>query len=381
MKKILIIIMLAISTLMFALNQDNFIPNDGILAIEERTPGDFTITVRTSSNGGAYAPRHCFAMWITTDQNVFVKTVERKALSYMQHLVKWMQMTGGNSIGAVTGASLNTHINHSVTWNGQNYSGVDMPNGTYRVYIEFTENNSANGGIADGPWTMLEFEKGNSGYSNTYPNATYFSNMSVSYTPILPVTILSFTAESTQTNIRLSWTADENGLVGYNIYRNNTDNINTATMITSNMVPATNSDVPVAYNFVDNDVIEQNTYYYWLEALDTDAASFTFGPINTVYIPLANDENVLNPVIEDAFNYPNPFNPETIIRFSLNDKSKATVKIYNTRGQYIQTLCDKEFPAGPNELVFSAENLASGVYFYSIQAESVLLWRTMVLIK
>jgi hypothetical protein len=228
---------------------------------------------------------------------------------------------------------------------------------------------------------MIEFEKGNASYSNTYPNASYFSNLSVSYEPLLPVTILSFTVEANSSNVRLSWNAAETGLAGYNVCRNTSDVLDTATMITTQMIPASNSDVPVSYNYVDHNVVEGNTYYYWLEALDTNANPFIFGSVSVVYNPAANEENTLIPIIEDAVNFPNPFNPDTTISFTLNQAAKAEIKVYNTKGQFIRTLSNGHFPAGSNEIVFKADDLSSGVYFYSIQTESNLIWRTMVLVK
>lgn len=69
-------------------------------------------------------------------------------------------------------------------------------------------------------------------------------------------------------------------------------------------------------------------------------------------------------------NYPNPFNPSTKIVFDLPFASKVDLKIYNILGQEVVTMCDKlEFEEGRQEVEFSANKLASGVYFYRINAE------------
>ena len=381
MKKIIIIALLCLSTLIFALNKDNYIPNDGMLTIEERTEGSFDITVRTTTHNGQYAPIHCFALWITTDQDTFVKTVERKALSYMQHLVKFMQMTGGNSVGAVTGASLNTHITHNVSWNGQNYSGADMPDGIYRLYIELTESNSANGSIPDGPWTMIEFEKSATGYSNTYANQTNYHDLAIDYTPVIPVSLMNLSGDTVGEFISISWQAIESGVAGYDVYRNDSDDYNTATAITSTFIPGQNLDIPSNYSYDDLNVVEDNTYYYWVVALSMDAVSYEFGPVEVTYLPVSIDENNATPILSDAGNFPNPFNPETTIKFSLETQAKTEINVYNTRGQLVRTLGNKLFSAGSNEVVFNAEDLASGVYHYSIKSGSSLIWRSMVLVK
>ncbi len=381
MKKILIISLLLFSTFMFALEQTNFIPNDGILSVEERTPGTMDITVRTTTHNGQYAPRHCFALWITTDTDTFVKTVERKALSYMQHLVKFMQMTGGNSVGAVTGASLNYHTTHNLTWDGTNYNGVEVPDGIYRIYIEFTESNSASGSIPDGPWTMLEFEKGTESYQISSDVDTYFHDFSIDYSALVPVSLTNFSAERVDDYIRINWQAEENNMAGYELYRNTNNDFDTATRLTSNLIPAMNMAVPSNYNFNDTEVVAGNTYYYWVSGMTMDASGYNFGPIDILFDPVSNSENVNTPTINDISNYPNPFNPETTISFNLQKADKVVVKVYNNRGQLVRTIADQYFSQGKNNIVFNADNLSSGIYYYSVQSGSEMYWNNMVLVK
>jgi type II secretory pathway pseudopilin PulG len=73
-------------------------------------------------------------------------------------------------------------------------------------------------------------------------------------------------------------------------------------------------------------------------------------------------------------NYPNPFNPSTTIEFNLPYQSFVTLKIYNTLGQEVATLLDKqEMGDGIQEVELSAAtiNLSSGVYFYRLVAETI----------
>ena len=73
-----------------------------------------------------------------------------------------------------------------------------------------------------------------------------------------------------------------------------------------------------------------------------------------------------------AQNYPNPFNPTTTIEFELAEDALVSVKVYNTLGQEVATLADREeFGEGVNELEFDGSNLPSGVYYYRIVAEDV----------
>ncbi|MCF8305444.1 MAG: T9SS type A sorting domain-containing protein [Ignavibacteriales bacterium] len=72
-------------------------------------------------------------------------------------------------------------------------------------------------------------------------------------------------------------------------------------------------------------------------------------------------------------NYPNPFNPSTKISFGLPADSKVTLKIYNSIGQEVAELLNSNFSAGTHEIIFDTAAygvLTSGVYFYTIEAES-----------
>lgn len=71
-------------------------------------------------------------------------------------------------------------------------------------------------------------------------------------------------------------------------------------------------------------------------------------------------------------NYPNPFNPTTTISFSVPEASVVTLKIYDILGQEVATLLNnQEVESGEQEILFSANELSSGNYFYRITAQNV----------
>jgi Tol biopolymer transport system component len=80
-------------------------------------------------------------------------------------------------------------------------------------------------------------------------------------------------------------------------------------------------------------------------------------------------------------NYPNPFNPSTTIKYGLPKDVKVTLEVYNILGQRVAMLVDEEQKAGYYEVVFQNANLASGVYFYRIQASMFSEIRKMVLVR
>ena len=67
-------------------------------------------------------------------------------------------------------------------------------------------------------------------------------------------------------------------------------------------------------------------------------------------------------------NFPNPFNPLTIIGYSLPSDSKVTIKIFSLLGQDLVTIKDEIVYAGNHSVEFNAADLSSGIYFYSINA-------------
>lgn len=85
-------------------------------------------------------------------------------------------------------------------------------------------------------------------------------------------------------------------------------------------------------------------------------------------------------------NYPNPFNPSTTIKFDLPRPGHVTLEVYNLLGQRVTTLVDGNLEAGYHQVRWDGTNhqggvVASGVYFYKIQADGFARSRKMVLLK
>jgi len=80
-------------------------------------------------------------------------------------------------------------------------------------------------------------------------------------------------------------------------------------------------------------------------------------------------------------NYPNPFNPSTTIKYALPVESRVRINIYNTLGQLVVMLVDKEMESGYHEVNFDASPMSSGVYLYKLQAGEYVSVKKMLLIK
>ena len=80
-------------------------------------------------------------------------------------------------------------------------------------------------------------------------------------------------------------------------------------------------------------------------------------------------------------NFPNPFNPITVIRFNLANSSQVELKIYDILGKEVQNLVSGYLEAGEHNFQFNGGNLSSGIYFYELNVNGVKDIKKMMLIK
>lgn len=80
-------------------------------------------------------------------------------------------------------------------------------------------------------------------------------------------------------------------------------------------------------------------------------------------------------------NYPNPFNPTTTIEFSLSEQSHTRLTIYDVLGREIATLINDRLPSGNYSVLWNAATVASGVYFYRLEAGKFIQTKKLLLQK
>jgi hypothetical protein len=88
-------------------------------------------------------------------------------------------------------------------------------------------------------------------------------------------------------------------------------------------------------------------------------------------ISAVEDEELLPAEFLLEQNFPNPFNPSTMIKFSLAADSKVTLTVFDVLGQQVANLLNGNLAAGSHQINFNAANIHSGVYFYSIDATAI----------
>lgn len=86
-------------------------------------------------------------------------------------------------------------------------------------------------------------------------------------------------------------------------------------------------------------------------------------------------------ILSLAQNYPNPFNPTTAIVYSVPTSELVTLMVYDVLGKEVAVLVNEMKRAGFYSVDFNASSLASGIYFYQIEAGKFSAVKKMMLIK
>jgi len=167
----------------------------------------------------------------------------------------------------------------------------------------------------------------------------------------------------------ITWNPPQRSLTGYNVYL---DDNQVAANITTTQFQLTG-------------LVNQTTYIAGISAVYDDSLESAIVEVEFIYDPVDAGDNIVF-VTELKGNYPNPFNPETTINFSLADKSPVAVEIYNIKGQKVKTLIDKELAQGMHSVTWKGtddydKKVSSGVFFCKMTTGDYSAIRKMVLLK
>ena len=134
-----------------------------------------------------------------------------------------------------------------------------------------------------------------------------------------------------------------------------------------------------------DEVLKSETDYFWkIIASDTrtgisESVVSTF-KTNEVVIGV-DDEGILPKEFSLSQNFPNPFNPSTVINYALPKDSDVKLIIYNLKGQVVENLINGKQNAGYKSIKWNGGNSASGLYIYRLTAGDFVRTRKMVLLK
>ena len=105
-------------------------------------------------------------------------------------------------------------------------------------------------------------------------------------------------------------------------------------------------------------------------------------PLTELPLGVYPDDRSANPTeFQLLQNYPNPFNPNTTIKFELPRTSQVNLTVFDILGRQVSVLVNEKRDAGVHEVKFDGSNLASGVYFYRLQAGTYVGTKKLLLLR
>ncbi len=186
--------------------------------------------------------------------------------------------------------------------------------------------------------------------------------------------IIGFTAETLSDSVKVSWySANETDGTRYAVERTiQTDTGSTRWQVIDTLSSGRSSSAKY-YEYYDHPNISGTLYY---RIIQRGEKGFT-QPSEVVRV------NFFEPSehVVVAQNNPNPFSDSTAISFYLPEPAKVTVEFFNSHVEKISEIKKQLFPAGENEINFSAEGLKPGIYFYRFTSGDVVEVKKMVIIK
>lgn len=168
-----------------------------------------------------------------------------------------------------------------------------------------------------------------------------------------PVELNSFTYSQTNSSVAFNWTtATETNNHGFEIHRDN--------VVIGFVEGKGTTTSPQNYFFEDKGVSDGKHFYKFVQ-VDFDGKSEVIKEIEI-------DFNSLPKKFRLYQNYPNPFNPTTTIKFDVPEDALVKIELFNSLGEKVATLIEKEFQAGVHQMNYNAGKVSSGIYFLKMTA-------------
>jgi len=200
----------------------------------------------------------------------------------------------------------------------------------------------------------------------------------------LPVDMISFNAEAANQKVILRWvTAAEINNRGYIVYRSKNIygifDIIDSYLMNAALKGAGNSSKNTEYEYIDDHLENNIKYWYKVADVDLNGTQNLHGPVSAIPFKETVEQNQMRPPEEFHLwqNFPNPFNPETIIRLSVPETKvqdeQFIIEVYSITGQKVRTLFEGTKTAGIHSFVWNgtddaSNNLAGGIYYYQVKS-------------
>lgn len=286
--------------------------------------------------------------------------------------------SGTNHSGVLGGGYSNSYwsINPTGSLTGATYN-ITINFGTHETYTISTPSSNTRLAKYNGTWEVFS-TPGNGNWQSelnwgsemiTTRGMNSFSDYALTdQGNPLPVELCSFNANVFNRQADLLWTTcSEINNSGFEVERRDFNAVTAAfgSWVKIGFVPGNgNSNQQIYYKYSD---LKLNTgkYQYRLKQIDFN------GNFEYHNLTAPSDVVIGTPNVADLFqNYPNPSNPTSKVDFQIPFSAKVSLKVYDITGKEVASLLDKELVSGFYTTDFNGSNLASGVYFYRLIANS-----------
>jgi len=279
----------------------------------------------------------------------------------------FLKKNGGSTTG--WGATdYTTHINVRNTLIGN--QGEDTPDGSgLLAVINFTTKVDAPGNLTFGTVKWID----NDGAQDLGTDKGDAS---------LPIELASFEAICGGEEIVLKWvTESEINNEGFEIFKSEDEQNGNYVLISSyrtneGLQGQGNSTTRHQYSYIDRAILPDQIYWYKLADVDFNGNRTFHGPVNASlsFTNIPKEFKLYS-------NFPNPFNPETTIKFDIPESSEVLLEIYNLAGQRVISLVNSFLKYGSYQYTWDADKMSSGIYLYRIKAKKFQDIKKMILIK
>ena len=329
-----------------------------LVGIKASAQANFTLFPATTT----VAPNQTFTLEVRVDLNQSTNTELDVAEAYLNFNPTYLQVVSIANGGTLNSVALSASSNST--------GRVDYSAGTLTppVTTDFTLLIITFRAIALPPTgsTTITFNTALPRQTNAFRLGSSVLGTTTGATVIIsvptPVTFISFSATSQRNNIILKWTtATEINNRGFEIQRKQEG---TDWTVIEFVNGAGDSNEEKKYSHTDLN-LNPGVYQYRLKQIDHDG-NFEYSHI--VLINLGGER-----VFELEQNRPNPASGRTSISFSLAEKRKVTLTLFDTQGRLVKKLLDETRESGTHVIDVNSQMLTSGIYYYKMTAGDLSL--------
>ena len=350
----------------------------------------------------SYDPANAFAVQpLITGGTIIFAGCDAKVICSTNNGESWLNVSSGlpmypfvNALAVMSSSTVFASTNNGVyksTNNGGNWTSSGLlATGVSSLMVKepyiFASNNSlgiyrssnngstwtmVNSGLSDINITCL-YIYGAQIYAGTQSGKIFMADVST-----LPVELNNLNASGSNDYIVLKWqTATEKNNYGFDVERRNITDCPISTPNSWKKIGFISghgtSNAPNEYSYSDLK-LSSGRYSYRLKQIDNDG-TYKYSLEVEVDIPLPKSYCLFQ-------NFPNPFNPSTMITFDIASQSFVTLIIYNTLGKEVSVVLSEELPPGRYSRQWNSGNLASGVYYCYLKASSFTDIKKLILLR